>query len=261
VHLPLARKASRHRRGSAGVAIRSVAFTSTQSGMLLDAQGRLWRTADGGRSWTQVLSTGTSVGVQLAFATPLDGFLSVSAFGGDGADAYVLRTTDGGATWQPQEITAGGLSYGDLVDPTALDAAVLVNGTVVGGETLRRLLFTTATGGEIPAAPSAAGTPVAGALTLSAHPASYTARKLKAAHDTVTISGTLTGAIGGETIVVARRSLAGGPWTEQRVVAGANGGSFSSSWHMTRTSIFVAQWAGGSGRPGSGSRVLEVKVK
>ena len=61
--------------------------------------------------------------------------------------------------------------------------------------------------------------------------------------------------------MVARRNLSGGPWSEQRVVAGANGGSFSSTWHVTHSSVFVAQWAGDSGRPGSGSRVLEVTVK
>lgn len=256
VHLPLARKATRHRRGSSGVAIRSVAFTSAQQGMVLDTLGRLWVTASGGRSWRQILSTGTGAGLQLAFATSLDGFLSVGSFGGDSSDAYVLRTTNGGTTWQPQEITAGSLSYGDLVDPTALNATALVNGTAVNGEALHRLLFSTATGGEIPVAP-----PPGGTLTLRTSPTTYTARRLKAHHHSVRISGTLSGAVGGESIVVARRNLAGGPWQEQRVVAGANGGSFSTIWHITRSSVFVAQWAGGSGRPGSGSKLLVVTVK
>jgi hypothetical protein len=243
------------------VSIRSVAFTSAQQGMLLDTQGELWATSNGGRSWRQVLSTATSRGLQLGFSTPLEGFLSVSAFGGDGGDAYVLRTSNGGVTWQPQEITTGSLSYGDLVSPTALNAAALVTGTAAGGEALHRLLFATSSGGETPVAPSVPGTPAGGALTLSTRTTSYSARRLRRAHDTVRISGTLTGAVGGETVVVARRNLSGGPWSEQRVVAGANGGSFSSVWHVTRSSVFVAQWAGGSGRPGSGSRALEVTFK
>ncbi len=261
VRVPLSRRPSRHQRASAGVALRSVAFTSGQQGMLLDTQGRLWATSNGGRSWRQELSTGTSRGLQLGFSTPLEGFLSIGAFGGDGADAYVLRTSNGGVTWQPQEISAGSLSYGALVSPTALNAAALVTGTAVAGEALHRLLFSTSTGGETPPAPSAPGAQTGGALTLSTRTTTYSARRLRAAHDTVRISGTLAGAVGGEAVVVARRNLSGGPWSEQRVVAGANGGSFSSIWHVTRSSVFVAQWAGGSGRPGSGSKVLEVTVK
>lgn len=254
VKVPLARRASRHQHARAGVLIRSVAFTSAQHGMLLDGQGRLWMTNNRGRSWREVISTGTSAGEQLAFSTPLDGFLSVFEFGGDNRDAYVLRTSDGGSTWQPQEITAGSLEYGGLVSTTASNAAALIE----GGESLHRLLFTTATGGELPAP---AGAPALGMLTLSTRHSTLTARRLKAAHDTVRVTGTLTGAVGGETVVVARRDLAGGRWSEQRVIAGANGGSFSSSWHLTRSSIFVAQWAGGNGREGSGSKVLEVNVR
>lgn len=261
VHVPLYRKAGQHRKASAGVSIRSVAFTSAEQGMLLDTQGRLWSTTNGGRSWRQLLSTGTSLGEQLSFASPQDGFLSVSSFGGDDKDAYVLRTTDAGATWQPQEIAAGSLAYGDLASPTALNAAALVSGSSSGGESLHRLLFSTASGGQIALAPSSAGTPTPGSLTLSTSPTSYTARKLKVAHDTIRITGTLSGALGGETVVIARRNLAGGQWSEQRVVAGANGGSFSSTWHVTRSSVFVAEWAGASAQPGGGSQVLEVKVK
>ena len=61
--------------------------------------------------------------------------------------------------------------------------------------------------------------------------------------------------------MVARRNLAGGPWQEQRVVVGANGGSFATTWHISQSSLFVAQWSGDSGRPGQGSQVLTVTVK
>lgn len=266
VHLPLAHKATRHRHASAGVSIRSVAFTSAQQGFLLDTQGRLWSTTNGGRTWRESLSTGTARGIQLAFPTPQQGFLSVSSFGGDDTDAYVLRTSNGGTTWQPQEISAGHLAYGDLVSPTATDAAALVNlpGSGEGSsasEPLRRLFFDTVTGGELGTAPASAGSAAPGTLTLSTRRTHYTARRLKAAHDSVTVSGTLAGAVGGETIVVSARNLSGGSWREQRVVAGANGGSFSAAWHITRSTVFVAQWSGGDGRSGSGSKALVVSVK
>jgi hypothetical protein len=44
------------------------------------------------------------------------------------------------------------------------------------------------------------------------------------------------------------------------VAAGANGGSFTATWRITGSSLFVAQWAGDSGRTGLGSRVLGVRV-
>ena len=140
ISLPLARRASRRhgRRVPAepGVAIGSVAFTSSDGGMLLDSEGRLWKTRDGGRAWSEVLSAGGSEGVQLAFANPTEGFMAVRRFGADSADAYVLRTTDGGATWHPQELTLGALSYGSLIASSGLDAAALIDSHSVSGEEL-----------------------------------------------------------------------------------------------------------------------------
>ncbi len=256
VNLPLARKAS-HKKGktvkaSPGVAIRSLSFTSAEEGMLLDTQGRLWHTANGGRTWSEVLSVGTSNGVQVAFATAADGFLSVSGFGSDTGDAYVLRTTNGGASWHPQEITTGTIPYDGLVTSAAEDAAALIDSVSVSSEPVNRLLFATSTGGDV------SGT--ASALSLKAARTHFTKKKLKAAHDSVRIAGTLSGAIGGETIVVSRRNRSGGPWQQQQVLAGANGGSFTTTWHVTQSSLFVAQWAGDSGRPGMGSALLKITV-
>jgi hypothetical protein len=255
VRVPLQRAANKRKKLKArpGVAIRSVSFASSTSGLLLDTEGRLWSTHDGGRSWSEILSGATGQGVQLAFATPTEGFMSVRSFAGDTNDAYVMRTTNGGASWHPQEITTGSIPAGGLVASSGKDAATLVDGTSVTGEALHRLLFTTQTGGDVSGG--------AGPLTLTTGTRALTKRKLKATHGAVRVSGVLRGAIGGETIVVSCRDLRGGPWKEQRVVAGANGGSFSTTWHIGRSSVFVAQWSGDSGRPGQGSAVLRVLVK
>ena len=63
-----------------------------------------------------------------------------------------------------------------------------------------------------------------------------------------------------EQIVVSRRDLAGGPWQHQTVIAGANGGSFATSWRIKASSVFVAQWDGDSGRVGQGSSALKIRV-
>jgi hypothetical protein len=60
---------------------------------------------------------------------------------------------------------------------------------------------------------------------------------------------------------VARRDLSGSRWSQQIVTAGANGGSFTTSWTIRRSSVFVAQWAGDSGRRGAGSVPLAISVK
>jgi photosystem II stability/assembly factor-like uncharacterized protein len=255
--LPLARKAKRSGRrrirASAGVAIRSIAFTNAQGGLLLDTQGRLWLTRNGGKRWTEAVSTGTSDGVQIAFATPRNGFLTVRAFDGHADEDFVLRTTDGGHTWHPQEIASGLTPYDGLVTSGASEAALLNETTGVNGEALDREFFTTSTGGDV------SGT--AERLALGTSRTSYSKRKLKAVHDSVRITGTLAGANGGEEIVVSRRSVAGGSWQHKVVVAGANGGSFTTTWRITKSSVFVAQWAGDSGRPGQGSTPLKVIVR
>jgi photosystem II stability/assembly factor-like uncharacterized protein len=251
VKLPLAvpahRVHGRKVRAKPGVSIRSISFTSSRDGFLLDGEGRIWKTVNGGASWREVLSAGTDEGIQLAFSSASEGFLSLGGFGNDNSNAYVLRTTNGGASWHPQEISAGRL--GGLVAEGPMDAAALL----VGERGEGRELFSTTTGGDI------AGT--AEALALSTPGRLYTKRKLKAAHDSVRVSGTLAGAQGGEQIVVSRRNLSGGPWQQKEVVAGANGGSFETTWHITKSSLFVAHWAGDNGHPGVGSRVLTVTVK
>ncbi len=247
IRLPLTNK-----KGKTSESIRSVAFTSAGYGYLLDGAGRIWLTRNGGASWKEIVSAGTGNGIQLAFSDPADGFLSVSSFGRGEGNAYVLRTTNGGATWHPQEITAGAIPSDGLFATSSLDASLLIDGTPTTGTPLNRLLFTTTTGGDV------AGTQET--VSLSTSRRRFTKRKLKAAHNTVTVNGTLTGAVGGEQIVVSRRNLSGGAWQHQQVVAGANGGSFTTSWRISASSVFVAQWAGASGRPGAGSAVLSVTV-
>ena len=257
VNVPLARKAGKKNgkkvSASAGVSISSVAFTSAQNGKLLDTQGRLWSTRNGGRSWSEILAAGGSRGIQLAFSDPNDGFMSIQGFIGDPGNAYVLRTSNGGATWHPQEISAGSIPYDGLVASSSVDAAALLQGISVSNAPVNRLFFTTTTGGDVPGTSET--------LSLSTSKRTFTKRKLKAAHYSVRVAGALAGALGGETIVVSRRNLAGGGWQQQQAVAGANGGSFATTWHITQSSVFVAQWAGDSGRPGQGSKVLTVTVR
>jgi photosystem II stability/assembly factor-like uncharacterized protein len=248
LRLPLTNKKGRSR-----VSIRSVSFVNASAGMLLDWQGRLWRTRNGGRSWSELLSAGTSSATSVAFSDAQHAFLTVSAFGPDSSNAYVLHTADGGATWHPQLIAAGEVGAGDLVAEGASNAYALVDAPgAPGGKPDERLLFFTTSGGD-------AGTPAA--LTIATRSARLAKKKLRRAHGLVRINGVLKGAQGGEQIVVSRRNLAGGDWQHQTATAGANGGSFTTTWHVRASSVFVAQWAGDSGRTSLGSKVLRVTVR
>jgi photosystem II stability/assembly factor-like uncharacterized protein len=226
--------------------IRSVSFTSRQLGRVLDAQGRLWSTANGGSSWKESLSTGTAQATSVAFGSSRSGYLSVGRFG-DSTGAYVLRTTDGGTTWRPQSISPSTLVGDGIVAPDATHAFGLV-----GAGTAWRQFFFTTTGGDAGAASS---------LTLKASPSGFTKKSLKKAKGRITISGKLAGAVGGERITIAARGRNGADWTSRTVTAGANGGSFSATFTMKNRAVFVAQWAGDSGRAGVGSKPLLVNVR
>lgn len=246
--LPLTNK-----KGKSRTTIRNVSFTSASGGVLLDAAGRLWRTANGGRSWSEVLSTGASNGTGLAFSDPQHGFMTVGSFGPDTSNAYVLRTSDGGATWHPQLIGAGKVATGGLVAEGASNAYALIDAPgASGGKLDERLLFFTTSGGD-------AGT--ASTLTIATKARTLNRKKLRRAHGSVRIAGVLKGAQGGEQIVVSRRNLAGGAWQHRTATAGANGGSFTTTWHVSASSVFVAQWAGDSGRASLGSKVLRLTVR
>jgi hypothetical protein len=241
------------RRGKSSIVIRGVSFVSASAGFLLDSHGRLWQTRSRGRSWSEVLSTGTSQGTGLTFADPQHGFMTVGSFGPDSSHAYVLRTSDGGASWHPQLIATGAVVANGLVAAGPSTAYALVDGhEAIEGKPVVHLLFFTNSGGD-------AGAP--SRLTISTRSRRLRKRALRRAHGNVRIDGVLAGAQGGEQIVVSRRNLSGGSWQHQVAVAGANGGSFTTTWHIRSSSVFVAQWAGDSGRASAGVRVLRVTVR
>ncbi|HKF76987.1 MAG TPA: hypothetical protein VKF59_12645 [Candidatus Dormibacteraeota bacterium] len=85
------------------------AFATARAGWLLEATGdasgevpaALWRTSDGGGSWSRLPTpdlTGLGGPADLRFVDSERGVLAVT---GDGAALVLLATGDGGATWRP----------------------------------------------------------------------------------------------------------------------------------------------------------------
>jgi photosystem II stability/assembly factor-like uncharacterized protein len=216
--------------------IRNVDFADANSGFLLDSSGRLWKTRNGGKSWTELPGVGTNGARGMSFSSAQKGYLVISTFGDVRTPTgFLLRTDDGGATWHPQFVVS---------NPIA-DFGVAAGGNtdyLLGGQ--QSLLYST-TGGETGAASD---------LTIKAPKTKYT----KPVH--VTITGTLKPASGNERITVSYRRPGSTSWRSQTVTASANG-AYTSSWNLAKgDNVFVAQWQGNFRSHGDGSKVLTVHV-
>ena len=125
--------------------VMDIVFTSAGTGWAVVATGALWRSDDGGTTWIE--ASVPVEGATVASAHFLDderGWLIGHTGGGDGGgppSGMVLRTTDGGDSWQAS-----------ITDVAAqLSAAHFFNGDhgiVVGSEQHEGRIYTTADGGE-----------------------------------------------------------------------------------------------------------------
>jgi photosystem II stability/assembly factor-like uncharacterized protein len=221
-------------RPNRGIGIVHVAFASAKAGFLSDGAGRVWRTVNAGRRWTLLASVGTQVVDGIAASSARVATLVTGSFGNVGG-GYLLRTDDGGATWQPQfvvnqPIRSRGIAAGDSVD------------YLLAGEA--DLLFST-TGGV-------AGDP--SELTLT------TKRRRVPRAGRITVTGRLRPASAGAQVTVSTLSAGTAAWAHQTVPVAANG-TFVTAWRVPRgTTTFVAQWTGDFRSAGAGSRPLTVTV-
>jgi photosystem II stability/assembly factor-like uncharacterized protein len=98
------------------MALRQVRFVNSSIGYISGGYsglvGRVWKTTDGGASWT-MLSLAASNGMYSTFFTSLN-----EGYAADW-DGYVHKTTDGGATWT----TTSGAYYGSGVHVYFLDSS------------------------------------------------------------------------------------------------------------------------------------------
>ncbi len=219
-------------------AIERVSFISASTGYAASGS-RLFFTSDGGRAWSEVNGLGTGAISDLSFSSVRVGYVATADQGLFGVGGtQVLRTVDGGHSFQPQLIgpqSIAGVIAGEGAD-YALDS---------GGE-----LFATANGGRSPASSS---------LTLAVGPHRRSAAALRRAGSRIHVGGRLTPAAGGETVKVAWRPL-GGRWSEELVTV-ASDGAFSTTLGGVRSSIdIVAQWRGDDLHGGAGTPVTRVAV-
>src|SRR3954447_14131523 len=156
---------------------RSVDFLTGRTGFALLESGRLFRTRNGGKSWAELAGTGTARGYSLSFGDARNGYTAIDRLGGHGAFRWVLRTSDGGATWRPQLIGPDPLDRGGLVAPDAASAFGLAGAAQI---------FYTGTGGDPGSIPSA----------LSLNPKRKTVKRVQP----VRLNGRLSPALPGVTV-------------------------------------------------------------
>ena len=237
------------RRGPEGpTRIVDVSFVSPTRGYALDDNAALWSTRDAGRHWRQLLSAGPSEATSVRFVNAQDGYLAGLLYpSGEQDDTYILRTSDGGATWSPEYVGPGWLS--SAVVASGAEAAVLLQEPTA--DDMGTMLYATSSFGEAGAQHAL--------VELRSSRRAITGHELLAGHGvaTVTVSGTLSNGAAGERVIVAHRSLRGSYW-ENRLVTTGPGGRFSTHWSIGSSSLFVAQWIGEPGQTGAGSRALTI---
>jgi photosystem II stability/assembly factor-like uncharacterized protein len=212
----------------------AVDFVTSRLGFALGQDGRVFKTRNGGRRWSDLAGVGSDDGIGLSFGSASKGYLVLSRFGDD-SNGYVLRTSDGGRTWRPQLVTS---------------ASVLSNGLAAAGGTDFLLeggnsFFFTTSGGD-------QGDPSSVKIK--------TRRRTVRRKTTITVTGRVGGALAGSTVLVARRQIGESGWDFQTARIAAND-TFTTTWKIPKTSIFVAQWLGDDDQAGDGSTPLTVRAR
>jgi photosystem II stability/assembly factor-like uncharacterized protein len=224
------------RRPGRTTVARKVDFVDARTGYWLGTGGRVWRTRDGGRRWTELLGIGTNDASGMVWSSATRGYLVISRFGDvSTASGFLLRTTDAGATWHPQFVVS---------------TPIPGNGVAAGRGGVDYLL-----GGDAGLLFSRSGGDAGRASRLT-----LTARGRVSRPSTIAVTGRLSPARGNERVTVSMLPAGSSRWQHQTVRTAATG-AFTTSWHVRRgTTRFVAQWAGDFRSSGDGSAPLQVRV-
>src|SRR5439155_18757925 len=188
--------------------IESVNFVSPRTGFLLEQDGRLWRTNDGGRKWHDLAGIGSDDGIGMAFSSPSKGYLALSRFGGD-AGGYLLHTTNGGRSWGPELLTDSPIAAAGLVARGGTALALATDGSIFY---------------EDPPGP---------AEVIRLETRRRTLRRAR----TIRVAGTVSGAEAGAEVLVGRRLLGESGW-DHKIARVGSAGRLSTAWKVSRGATF-----------------------
>jgi photosystem II stability/assembly factor-like uncharacterized protein len=214
--------------------IKLLDFADANHGFLTDQNGELWVTSNGGKKWLRDEDTGFNTIRSLALTDSKHGYIA------DGSGS-VYVTADGGKTWSQQSPFLNKTPVSTLLAVLSSKGAILV----IPGT---NRILATSTFGQI-------GTP----STLKIKSSKAKVKKNKE----FTVSGTLSPAQGGEQVTVLERQTdakGGTKWIKQTVTVSL-GGTFTTTWKISKASVFVARWAGDATHDGDGADPVIVKLK
>jgi photosystem II stability/assembly factor-like uncharacterized protein len=223
------------RPGGATTRIQKADFFSRKHGYVLTRSGRVWLTRNGGKSWFEIRTTGTSRAYDMAWGDENTGYLAVDRLVRGERAGFVLRSDDRGKHWRPQ-----------LVAPTPLRG----NGLVT---TARRNLVALARKSQL--LYTGSGGDRGETSTLEIEPSTLAIKRPRK----VKVAGQLLPAISGAEVYVSVRGLGGGPW-KTRVAKPTDGnGRFSLKVRINKPSVVVAHWLGNAELNGAGSNIVAIK--
>jgi photosystem II stability/assembly factor-like uncharacterized protein len=213
----------------------SLSFVTPTTGYAVSFQ-RLFFTRNAGRTWKEISSAGEGITPgqgSIAFSSVSAGYALWGASEGE-----VLRTSDGGRTWIPEQLPR-------KVEMVAAGGAV---DFAMGGSAL----FATTTGGL---------NPTSSKLTLAiAGPSKLSRKKLRRAHERVKLKGVLSPAQGGEKVRVSCRGAGRSLWSAREVTVASDGAFSVTVPGIHATTDCVAQWSGGGAVSGAGTPAVELRV-
>lgn len=214
--------------------VKFVDFVDAKNGWFVDDDEELWNTTKGGGKWTRVETAGINRIASMSRTDSKHGYLS------DGSGS-ILVTADGGKTWAQESPFLTANKTSTVIAPLSAKAAILlVPGT--------NRILTTSSFGQIGAASK---------LTISA--STKNAKK----NTTIRVTGKLSPSQGGEEVTVVGRPLnaKGGTGWSMKGATVSLGGTFTTTWKISKPMIFVAYWAGDATHDGDGASAVFVKLK
>jgi photosystem II stability/assembly factor-like uncharacterized protein len=216
--------------------IKNFDMATDSTGFLLDTKNELYRTANRGRRWMRVETTGANTATSMAFGSQKYGYIA-------DANGRILATNDAGKTWARQ------YPYFDASESAA--PLLVAAGSGANAMALRSgtdSIFGTDTAGRMRSS---------SALTIK--PSSTKVIK----GDVIPVTGRLSPALGGERIAVLARIVgapAGTPWVTQNATV-APDGTFTTRWKITAPTRFIARWSGDATHDGDGAPAKIVNVR
>lgn len=215
-------------------AITTLDMVDAKRGYILDSSKELWQTTTGGKKWSRIDTTGANTASTIAFGDFKSGYISDTT-------GRILFTEDAGKSWSRQYpfYSPSGYQAALLASLTSKNALLAIAGS--------NTVYSTATNGRI-------GT----ASTLSLRASSKRVRK----GATVRVTGRLSNAQGNEQVAVLARvaGAKGGTKWKQLVRTVSIGGTFTTSWTITKPTVIIARWSGDASHDGDGTTALKISI-